>query len=111
MSIKTINIAEDFSPYPAGRDDEDGKGFHGERFRELFLIPALSDPEIHQLRVVLDGAETLGGSFLEEAFGGLIRRGFKKRDLRNRLEIVAGDDAYEIFKRLTWKYIEKAKGE
>lgn len=111
MSIKTINIAEDFSPYPAGRDDDDGKGFHGQRFREEFLIPALNDPELEHLRVILDGAETLGGSFLEEAFGGLIRRGFTKRDLKKRLEIVAGGDAYEIFRRLTWKYIERARGE
>ena len=111
MTVKTINIAEDFSPYPAGRDDRDGEGNHGQRFRDDFLIPSLNDRTIDILRVILDGTETLGGSFLEEAFGGLVRAGFPRKELKARLEIVAIDAAYETFRKLTWKYIERARGE
>ncbi len=69
--MKTISIAKQFSPNPAGRYPEDGP-FNGERFRQDFLIPALNDSDV--VTVVLDGVSGFGSSFLEEAFGGLIRK-------------------------------------
>ncbi|MCA3132921.1 MAG: STAS-like domain-containing protein [Rhodocyclaceae bacterium] len=65
-----INLALDFSRHPAGRFLTDGP-FSGQRFREEFLVPALKKARTVVIR--LDGARGYGSSFLEEAFGGLVR--------------------------------------
>jgi len=79
--IKTINIAADFSKFPGGRFLTDGK-YSGERFREEFLVPALKAHE--KIEVELDGTLGYGSSFLEEAFGGLVRdHGFDSAMLLN----------------------------
>ena len=86
MKEKTINIAKDFSPYPAGRYEKDGK-FTGEGFRRTMLKKALQNNDI--VIVELDGTLGYGSSFLEEAFGGLVREdNFSEEDLINRLELV-----------------------
>jgi len=70
VMAKRIVIAKDFSPYPAGRFVADGK-FNGTTFRQDYLVPALS--EFDRVEVEFDGVAGFGSSFLEEAFGGLIR--------------------------------------
>ncbi|QEX16038.1 hypothetical protein FRZ44_13300 [Hypericibacter terrae] len=98
-----IAIARDFSEVPAGRFERDGP-FSGEAFRERHLKPALS---AGQAVVNLDGTEGYGSSFLEEAFGGLVRRGyFSASELHKRLKIVSRDQALvdEV-----WEYIDRAK--
>lgn len=83
MSELTINIVKDFNKKPYGRYPEDGPGC-GQFFRENVLAPALRHNE--KVHVVLDGYNRYGRSFLDEAFGGLIREeGFKWSDLKNRL--------------------------
>ena len=67
---QTINIARDYSSLPGGRYRDDGPG-NGTAFREDFLVPALKKGGA--VRVVLDGAAGYPSSFLEEAFGGLVR--------------------------------------
>jgi hypothetical protein len=89
MGPKVINIEKDFSRYPAGRFKADGP-HSGERFREELLIPALKSCE-GKIIVEFDGARGLGSSFLEEAFGGLIRVGFSATELRNRLDMHCKD--------------------
>lgn len=76
---KTISIARDFTVYPGGRTPEDGE-FSGQEFREKFLVPAFNEDE--SVIVDLDGTRGYGSSFLEEAFGGLVRLGFSKNDIR-----------------------------
>jgi len=66
-----IDIARDFSEFPAGRFRSDGK-FSGEIFREKHLVPALSKYQI--VEIEFDGTIGYGSSFLEEAFGGLVRK-------------------------------------
>lgn len=61
----------DFTRYPGPRFKKLGKG-SGEEFRESYLYPKFSND--HELVVNLDGAKGYGSSFLEEAFGGLIRK-------------------------------------
>ena len=73
-----IDLAKEFSAYPSGRVPEDGS-YNGEKFREDFLAPALdklknTDAPIKSLVVDIDGVRSFGSSFLEEAFGGLIRK-------------------------------------
>ncbi|MEQ1933893.1 MAG: STAS-like domain-containing protein [Fimbriimonadaceae bacterium] len=99
-------IAKDFSETPAGRYPYDGK-FSGERFREEFLVPNLA--EGHQLVVELDGARGYPSSFLEEAFGGLIRKHkLDEETLLQRLTVVAKTPRYQRYIKIIWRYIADA---
>jgi hypothetical protein len=101
---KTLSVARDFSRSPAGRFRSDGQ-YSGEEFRERLLWPALE--EFDQLEVDLDGVLGFGSSFLEEAFGGLVRvHGISAADLRRRLVIRS---ALGIYKNRVWKYVEDAQ--
>lgn len=89
-AVREICIAEEFSKYPGGRVYADGE-FSGERFREEYLVPALRENE--KVVVQMDGALGYGSSFLEEAFGGLIRQGIvDKEGFKKRVEIVCEED-------------------
>lgn len=68
---KVIDIARDFSKTPGGRYRSDSH-FSAEAFRDDVLEPALK--EHGAVEVHLDGAMGFGSSFLEEAFGGLVRK-------------------------------------
>ncbi|ASF47961.1 STAS-like domain-containing protein [Methylovulum psychrotolerans] len=106
MKSKTIIIANDYTDTPAGRYKTDGS-YSGERFREEFLYPALQDND--EVNVDLNGALGFGSSFLEEAFGGLIReKGMPLADIKGKLKIVSSRALYN--KRI-WSYLEKAQAE
>jgi hypothetical protein len=84
--------------------------FSGERFREEFLRPILTAE--NKITVEIDGTEGYGSSFLEEAFGGLVRKKyFTKEDLKQRLQIKNDDPDFNIYRSAIWKYIEEAKPE
>ena len=83
-----INVAKDFSRAPAGRFVSDGPN-SGERFRDEFLMPALQHGQ--QVVLELDGTRGYGSSFLEEAFGGLARKGFDASELCRRLHFRTAD--------------------
>lgn len=100
MADRKISIAKDFSPYPAGRGRRDGE-FSAERFRDDILVPALREAFDGKGRVivVLDGVFGYSSSFLEETFGGLVRRRIFKPDwLRRALLIQANDPIYASYK-------------
>ncbi len=100
---KMINVAADFSRFPGGRYLGDGPQ-SGERFRQELLTPALNDASI--VTVQLDGTLGYGSSFLEEAFGGLIRvDGFSLSDLKQKLDLQSRND---ILKYTVWEYITLA---
>ncbi len=65
-----INIAKDFTRFPSGRFRKNGST-SGEAFRQDFLETPIRNGE--QITVELDGTIGYGSSFLEEAFGGLVR--------------------------------------
>jgi len=96
--MTTINIAQQFSSSPAGRFHEDGP-FNGALFRENFLVPALNDlKDGDDLIVILDGVSGFGSSFLEEAFGGLVRdHRFDSYFLKNRIRVVYSDPALAFY--------------
>lgn len=105
--MKIIKIATDYSQTPLGRYPTDGN-YNGTRFREEVLRPALS--EENQVVVDIDDVEGYGSSFLDEAFGGLVREGyFEAKDLRKRLKIKCTDPDYALYRDLIWKYIGEAK--
>ena len=102
----TISIARQFSPTPAGRYRADGP-FPGEKFRDELLVPALKRHE-GTVVVDLDGTAGYGSSFLEEAFGGLVRVGFHPADLHRRLSIKSTRPSYL---QRVWSYIDAAAGQ
>lgn len=104
MSMAKIAIAKEFSEYPAGRFRNDGP-FSGEVFREDYLTPLLN--KYDQVEVNFDGAMGYGSSFLEEAFGGLVRlRKFSRDVLHSKLLLKYNEDPIVINE--VWSYIDSA---
>lgn len=98
-------------PYPGGRFVADGP-YSGEFFRDEVLDPALrvAIKQREKIRVILDGAPGYGSSFLEEAFGGLIRtRGFHREDVQRWLSVVANSSLYAPYRSLAERYIRDAQ--
>lgn len=90
MKITKVSVAKDFSTVPIGRYYADGP-VSGQAFRERLLVPALERQE--SVEVDFDGVEGYGSSFLEEAFGGLIREhGFSPAGLLDRLSFISTED-------------------
>jgi hypothetical protein len=89
QNLKQLSIAHDFSREPLGRVYADSDS-SGQLFREKLLAPALQKHDV--VVVSLDGTEGYGSSFLEEAFGGLVRHhGFKAEDVQ-RLKFISNED-------------------
>lgn len=89
--MATVNVARDFTRFPAGRYKKNGKT-SGEAFRERFLEEPLRQGE--DVQVELDGTIGYGSSFLEEAFGGVVRKlGFPAKRIREHLTIKSIDVA------------------
>lgn len=89
-----INLGLEFGRYPAGRYLTDGP-YNGQKFREDFLIPALNGPD-DEIEIVLSDARGLKSSFLEEAFGGLVRAGFDANELIRRFKFISRDPSLEV---------------
>ncbi|KRS11030.1 hypothetical protein XM53_18295 [Roseovarius atlanticus] len=107
-----ISIAEDFSAYPIGRDETDSVESNGKKFRVEFLAPALEQAKADGTQVIVsfEGVESFGSSFLEEAFGGLVRKeGWKSSDLKKFMKIDYDWPGYARFERRLWKHVESAK--
>jgi hypothetical protein len=107
--MMTLSIAEKYSRYPAGRYPSDGP-FNGERFRNQLLVPEIKRAVAagDQLIVELDGA-VYSSSFLEEAFGGLVRtKELPPQAIRKTLKIRANDVAYQAAKLDAERYLEEA---
>lgn len=103
MKSTVINIATDFSPSPAGRFYPADGDFPGQLFREKLLLPAVKEND--RVVINLDGTDGYGSSFLEEAFGGLVRLGYSGDVLRQKLQIESSRVSYPL---RIWKYIQKA---
>lgn len=89
--MQNVNVAKDFTRFPSGRFKKNGDT-SGEAFRERFLEPALKAGD--QITVELDGTIGYGSSFLEEAFGGLIRSlSLSPSYVYSKLHLVSTDPA------------------
>ena len=104
-----LSIAEEFSRYPVGRMPEDAE-FNGTRFRTEHLVPALNRVGPNgRLEVCFEGLEGAGSSFLEEAFGGLVRLdGFRLATLERCLVLLPEDGELGDLTRLAWMHIHNA---
>jgi hypothetical protein len=106
-----IEVGKDFSRTPGGRYINDGPD-SGELFRDRFLVPALRTAieRGDKLVVVLDGPRGYLSSFLEEAFGGLIRYGlFTASQLKSSLQIEAIDPFYKTYQTSALKAMAAAR--
>jgi len=103
-----IVIARDFSKMPFGRYLSDSPN-SAERFRRDYLVPALRSGD---REVVVDFTginHGVGSSFLEEAFGGLVRKeGVPKADIKAKL-IIKSD--LPFYKEQIIKFIDMASPE
>ena len=105
-----IDVASEFSAYPAGRDDRDGP-YNGTRFRDDVLLPRLRDTIAAggTLVVQLDGVRSFGSSFLEEAFGGLVRSGLSPKDINEHLELRLDGPGRDRYISAIKLHIERAR--
>lgn len=107
MTEMTFSVARDFSPFPGPRRSVQGP-CSGEALRKLLARRLRAQPG--QMIINLDGTHGYGSSFLDEAFGGLVRsEHFEKSEILNRLQFVSKLDPTYIDEIL--ESINKAKPE
>lgn len=105
--MTTFKVAEQFSRFPGGRYKSDGPG-SGEAFRDDFLVPELGRAMAADgiLVLVLDGVAGLPTSFLEEAFGGLLRHTeWSLEEIQDVLKLEAADDDLQPYIDLANTYM------
>lgn len=91
--MKEIKVS-DFTKYPGPRYISLGPN-SGEAFRNEVLKPALELNE--PIQVNLDNVFGYGSSFLEEAFGGLVRDGVSPVKMKELVKnLVSNDDPYLV---------------
>jgi hypothetical protein len=99
-------VVTDFSKTPSGRYPKDGPD-NGQSFREKFLAPAFA--KYRHVTVRLDGAAGFPSSFLDEAFGGLVRKaGYSSSDLHQRMSIECHEAELQRYVPLVWRYVDRA---
>jgi hypothetical protein len=105
VTIHLIKLA-DYTKFPSVRYKADGPS-SGEQFRDDHIVPALN---LHyQIIIDLNGVPGYPTSWIEEAFGGLVRvNKFKVNDLRARLLLDITDRLQEAE---IWLHIEGADGD
>ncbi|HKI62303.1 MAG TPA: STAS-like domain-containing protein [Mariprofundaceae bacterium] len=105
----TLIVTRDFSITPGSRYISEGD-FSGEEFRQGTLEPKVRTTIENgtELLIDLDGTAGYGTSFLEEAFGGLIRaNGYSYDDLIAHLKFKSDEEPYLIEDIL--EYIKDAR--
>ena len=103
-----IKIATDFSRIPGARYPEEGD-YSGQEFRQNVLHPALKKAIEMNVKLIvdLDGTAGLGTSFLEESFGGLIRRDHINYNILKQTLIIISDEDPDYIEEVD-NYIEDA---
>lgn len=103
-----LNIVLEYTDLPGGRYIRQGS-HSGEDFRENLLKSkyeyCLANNE--KLIINFDGGYGYASSFLEEAFGGMVRQGYDAKDMIKRIVFVTEDEP-ELEKRCI-KYIKEAQ--
>lgn len=100
--MKIIQV-KNFSKYPGPRYIKLGD-FSGEEFRDRVLFPALQEGDIS---VDFDEVYGYGSSFLEESFGGLVRKGVSAEKMLALKDNLKCDDDPSIVTEVR-KYIDEA---
>jgi hypothetical protein len=92
-------VAKQYTRTPDVRYESQSQGKSGEGFRDKLLLPMLNDciARKEELCVIFDGCRGAGVSFLEEAFGGLIRKGISYSDIQRYLRVVWTNNPRKVF--------------
>lgn len=92
--VVRINVAKQFTKLPGGRYVRLGP-YSGEEFRTRFLVDPLRGGKT--VVVELDGVRGYGSSFLEEAFGGVVRElNLETDDAVRRLKVETSVDSWRL---------------
>lgn len=90
-----IKISEDYTKTPGGRYIGDGD-FSGQEFRDKILYPQYMQAIANNEKVQVDFDDCFGfpASFIEEAFGGLVRKINDSNidEIINRFEFISDDE-------------------
>lgn len=95
---REFKIARDFSLTPGPRFMDEGE-FSGELLRKEYLLSLITECIENQTTVTvdLDGTHGYLTSFLEEAFGGLIRENrLALSDLNKTIELISHEEPYLV---------------
>ena len=105
-----LDIAEVFSRAPVGRLREDSNN-SGQRFREEWLRPKIEEAmkQGEKLEVLFGGLKGVSTSFMEEAFGGLVREeGLSYEQLKGILELTTSKRQFRPYIKNAWRYMREA---
>lgn len=93
IKIMKIKIAVEYTDTPGGRYISDGP-YSGEDFRKNVLeIKYRECLEKHEkLEIDFDGGYGYGTSFLEEAFGGLVREGYDADEIIENMIFISEEE-------------------
>lgn len=88
-----IKIANDYTQTPGARYITDGP-FSGEDFRDNILEKKYLECVLKKepLVVDFDGSYGYSTGFLEEIFGGMIRKGYSMNDLLNIIKFISKEE-------------------
>lgn len=109
--IQRLKISTDFSDIPGPRYINEG-AYSGEKFRQELLFPKLKEAIDNGSILVIDfdGTQGYGTSFLEEAFGGLIRDNhLLYDDIIKHISIISIEEPY--LKDDVMEYLKDATNE
>lgn len=105
-----LKVSEDYSETPGGRYIDDGL-YSGEDFRDNVLEPnylrCISNG--HRLVVDLDGGYGYSTGFLEETFGGMIRKGYHCKDILENILLIYNEEPERINEIITYMQEEEAR--
>lgn len=106
-----ISVVKEYTDKPGARYESQGS-YSGEKFRDTILYPKFLEAvqRNEEIIVNLDGGYGYGSSFLEEAFGGLVRKLKKEKNeyYKNVADIVIISDDNKTWIEKIKKYIKEA---
>lgn len=88
--MKEVKVSQ-FCKFPGPRYKSLGPD-SGEEFREDVLLPLIAKNPGSDIKIDLDDVIGYGSSFLEEAFGGLIRSGVDEKIVISIVDNLKSDD-------------------
>lgn len=100
-----IIYIKDFTQFPGARFKQLGP-FSGEEFRDDYLLPAIEKYD-SDVQINLDGVFGYGSSFLEEIFGGAVRKGCSKETIRAIVNNLVSDDDPDLIDEID-EYVKDA---
>ena len=103
VATETIRVRA-FTRDPGPRQKIRGPG-SGEEFRQEWVVPALARAE--RIAIDLNDTSGYGSSFIDEVFGGLIRkRILTPSEVRRRITVISSDQSYI---REAWQSVDEAE--